>query len=227
MEVWGYAPNSISQKKSPLEVGFYNSRTWPWQKTSRGCIVSNSQSEIRLKLFSNDDIMRGSSAVNPNAREFLVIRIGGQEILKFCVSFFHNHDWRRHSKSNFKLRLAKERFRRRESGWYNRTGALIKPPKQERVIFIFVATFIAALGPTSFGYCLGYSSSALQDLQSKPHKDPLYLSPEQGSWFSVNILKFSSFFKKTSWAQNFARSLTKPQETHTLCVCCIMVSSEI
>ena len=22
MEVWGYAPNSISQKKSPLEVGF-------------------------------------------------------------------------------------------------------------------------------------------------------------------------------------------------------------
>ena len=105
--------------------------------------------------------------------------------------------------------------------------ALIKPPKQERVIFIFVATFIAALGPTSFGYCLGYSSSALQDLQSKPHKDPLYLSPEQGSWFSVNILKFSSFFKKSSWAQNFARSLTKPQETRTLCVCCIMVSSEI
>ena len=49
-----------------------------------------------------------------------------------------------------------------------------------------LATFIAALGPLSFGYCLGYSSSALVDLR-KDNVDPaIRLSVDQGSWFAVS-----------------------------------------
>lgn len=61
--------------------------------------------------------------------------------------------------------------------------AVLKMPSQERHMPVFIATFAAAFGPLSFGYCLGYSSSALQDLQSSSQK--LHLSESQGSWFSV------------------------------------------
>ena len=50
-----------------------------------------------------------------------------------------------------------------------------------------LATFIAALGPLSFGYCLGYSSSALVDLK-KVNDAAIRLSVNQGSWFSVSCL---------------------------------------
>ena len=66
--------------------------------------------------------------------------------------------------------------------------AVLRGPKQERVMAVFIATFAAAFGPISFGYCLGYSSSALQDLHSSSQK--LHLSSSQGSWFSVS--SFSS-----------------------------------
>ncbi|EDO42861.1 predicted protein [Nematostella vectensis] len=46
-----------------------------------------------------------------------------------------------------------------------------------------LATFIAALGPLSFGFCLGYSSSALEDLIAES-KESVKLTVSQGSWFS-------------------------------------------
>ena len=49
-----------------------------------------------------------------------------------------------------------------------------------------LATFIAALGSLSFGYCLGYSSSALKDLQNTDASSAVNLSSNQGSWFSVS-----------------------------------------
>ena len=62
---------------------------------------------------------------------------------------------------------------------------------KDKIWKVILATFIAALGPLSFGYCLGYSSSALVDLQSKTLDATLRLTKEQGSWFSVSFLKLS------------------------------------
>ena len=59
---------------------------------------------------------------------------------------------------------------------------------KERIGRAILATFIAALGPLSFGYCLGYSSSALIDLK-KSNVDPaIHLNVNQGSWFSVSCI---------------------------------------
>lgn len=55
---------------------------------------------------------------------------------------------------------------------------------QDRVGRSILATFIAALGPVSFGFCLGYSSSALLDLQSTDAPSAVRLSDDQASWFS-------------------------------------------
>lgn len=53
-----------------------------------------------------------------------------------------------------------------------------------------LATFIAALGPLSFGYCLGYSSSALEDLEKPSASPAVHLTSDQGSWFSVSLFCF-------------------------------------
>lgn len=50
-----------------------------------------------------------------------------------------------------------------------------------------LATFIAALGPLSYGFCMGYSSPALEDLQNADKPSDVQLSSEQGSWFSSSI----------------------------------------
>ena len=60
----------------------------------------------------------------------------------------------------------------------NLTGA-----RSGRIGKSVLATFVAALGPLSFGYCLGYSSSALEDLKDAPPS--VNLNAQQGSWFSV------------------------------------------
>ncbi|XP_067045658.1 solute carrier family 2, facilitated glucose transporter member 8-like [Acropora muricata] len=60
--------------------------------------------------------------------------------------------------------------------------------RNERVRMSVLSTFIAALGPLSFGYCLVYSSSAVVDLEAS--KTPsLHLTNGQASWFSslVNV----------------------------------------
>ena len=61
----------------------------------------------------------------------------------------------------------------------------------ERIYRAILATFIAALGPLSFGYCLGYSSSALQDLASA--SPAVRLTDQQGSWFSVSLTCFAVY----------------------------------
>lgn len=61
---------------------------------------------------------------------------------------------------------------------------------KDRIGRTVLATFIAALGPLSFGYCLGYSSSALEDLQKISAPSAVHLSADQGSWFSVSFFRF-------------------------------------
>ena len=58
--------------------------------------------------------------------------------------------------------------------------------EKERIYTPVLASFIAALGPLSFGYCFSYSSSALLDLKSDDADSALRLSASQGSWFSVS-----------------------------------------
>ncbi|KAJ7383683.1 Solute carrier 2 (Facilitated glucose transporter) member 8 [Desmophyllum pertusum] len=55
---------------------------------------------------------------------------------------------------------------------------------KDRVGRTILATFIAALGPLSFGYCLGYSSSALEDLENANASSSVHLTVDQGSWFA-------------------------------------------
>ena len=63
---------------------------------------------------------------------------------------------------------------------------------KDRIGRTILATFIAALGPLSFGYCLGYSSSALDDLKNASVSSAVRLTSDQGSWFSVSW--FCCFF---------------------------------
>ena len=60
--------------------------------------------------------------------------------------------------------------------------------RKERVGWTILATFIAAIGPVTFGYCVGYSSSALLDLQNENAPSDVRLSSEQASWFSVSSM---------------------------------------
>ena len=63
--------------------------------------------------------------------------------------------------------------------------------EKERIHRPILASFIAALGPLSFGYCFSYSSSALLDLKSDEADSALRLTDSQGSWFSVSKPSFS------------------------------------
>lgn len=63
---------------------------------------------------------------------------------------------------------------------------------KDRVGRTILATFIAALGPLSFGYCLGYSSSALEDLENANASSSVRLTVRQGSWFAVSLLYFAA-----------------------------------
>ena len=70
---------------------------------------------------------------------------------------------------------------------------------KERVGRAILATFFAALGPLSFGYCLGYSSSALEDLANE--STAVRLNDIQGSWFSVSLvwLDCVPYYFRWSW----------------------------
>ena len=65
--------------------------------------------------------------------------------------------------------------------------------EKERIYRPILASFIAALGPLSFGYCFSYSSSALLDLKSDDADSALRLTDSQGSWFSVSKHSFFCF----------------------------------
>lgn len=54
-----------------------------------------------------------------------------------------------------------------------------------------MATFIAALGPVTFGYCMGYSSAATTELKwtkDKINSTELYLREDEITWFGVRRL---------------------------------------
>ena len=61
----------------------------------------------------------------------------------------------------------------------------------EKKCTAILATFFAAFGALSFGYSLGYSSSALVDLKKNDLDHNLRFTTEQGSWFAVS---YSSHF---------------------------------
>ena len=63
--------------------------------------------------------------------------------------------------------------------------------EKERIYTPILASFVAALGPLSFGYCFSYSSSALLDLKSDDADSALRLTASQGPWFSVSKPSFS------------------------------------
>jgi len=60
--------------------------------------------------------------------------------------------------------------------------------RESRIGRMVLATFVAALGPLSFGYCLGYSSSALLDFE-KESDNAVRFTDSQGSWFAVSVEK--------------------------------------
>lgn len=75
--------------------------------------------------------------------------------------------------------------------------------KESRIGRMVLATFIAALGPLSFGYCLGYSSSALLDFENEPDK-AVRFTDSQGSWFSVSKMTVTL---NNSFLSNFRMKL--------------------
>lgn len=83
---------------------------------------------------------------------------------------------------------------------YNRQGSCQYHghAEKDRVGRTILATFIAALGPLSFGFCMGYSSPALEDLQNADKPNDVQLSSEQGSWFSVSFRLFFLLFNRNA-----------------------------
>ena len=55
-----------------------------------------------------------------------------------------------------------------------------------RLWSVLMATFVAALGPFSFGYGLGYSSAAVTELEN-PDTNDLYLDADGITWFGVSF----------------------------------------
>ena len=63
------------------------------------------------------------------------------------------------------------------------------PAGKESIRKSVLATFVAALGPLSFGFSLSFSSPVLVDLEESTTEIPsLRLTSEEASWFSVRKL---------------------------------------
>jgi len=58
---------------------------------------------------------------------------------------------------------------------------------KERLWSVLIACFVAAFGPFSFGYGMGYSSAAVTQLESANATD-LRLDKEGITWFSVSCV---------------------------------------
>ena len=56
---------------------------------------------------------------------------------------------------------------------------------KERLWSVLIACFVAAFGPFSFGYGMGYSSAAVTQLENANATD-LHLDKEGITWFSVS-----------------------------------------
>ncbi|XP_022789904.1 solute carrier family 2, facilitated glucose transporter member 8-like [Stylophora pistillata] len=70
---------------------------------------------------------------------------------------------------------------------YSQSIYFDEPKVKDRVGRSLLATLPAALASLSSGYCWGYSSSALEDLQNAGTSSAFRLTVEQGSWFSSMI----------------------------------------
>ena len=69
-----------------------------------------------------------------------------------------------------------------------------RPTGKERIRKSVLATFVAALGPLSFGFSLSFSSPVLVDLDDPSETPSLRLTSEEASWFSVRNQYFITQF---------------------------------
>lgn len=60
---------------------------------------------------------------------------------------------------------------------------------KERLWSVLIACFVAAFGPFSFGYGMGYSSAAVTQLENANATD-LHLDKEGITWFTVSCFIF-------------------------------------
>ena len=78
---------------------------------------------------------------------------------------------------------------------YRRSHSIQDMARIEKKCTSILATFFAALGALSFGYSLGYSSSALVDLKyTDVDSNIRFTTTEQGSWFAVSYSLLPPFF---------------------------------
>ena len=67
---------------------------------------------------------------------------------------------------------------------YYLSGERPKKKKNERLWSVLIACLVAAFGPFSFGYCMGYSSAAVTQLENANATD-LYLDKSGITLFGV------------------------------------------
>lgn len=65
----------------------------------------------------------------------------------------------------------------------------VKKKSNERLWSVLIACLVAAFGPFSFGYGMGYSSAAVTQLENINATD-LYLDQHQITWFGVSARAF-------------------------------------
>lgn len=70
---------------------------------------------------------------------------------------------------------------------YQLSGRPEPKKTKERLWSVLVACFVAAFGPFSFGYGMGYSSAAVTQLENPNSKD-LHLDKEGITWFTVSCV---------------------------------------
>lgn len=64
-----------------------------------------------------------------------------------------------------------------------------KKATNERIWSVLIASVVAAFGPFSFGYGMGYSSAAVTQLENVNTTD-LYLDKEGITWFGVRCYHY-------------------------------------
>lgn len=72
---------------------------------------------------------------------------------------------------------------------YQLSGRPQRKKTKERLWSVLIACFVAAFGPFSFGYGMGYSSAAVTQLENANATD-LHLDKEGITWFSVSCFIF-------------------------------------
>ena len=85
-----------------------------------------------------------------------------------------------------------------------------RPIGKEKIQKSVLATFVAALGPLSFGFSLSFSSPVLVDLGDPNEAPSLCLTSKEASWFSVrNQYLITQFCEANSKLPSFISGSAK------------------